>query len=345
MKNNRKIIFVSIFGFALMACNSYDFQQEQFRNEVNLLSNSDMIYDKQVAKMSVAGDTIHLVAGLSGTKSSAQAFRVGIKESDSLFHAFNKSNFDIDKSRFARWLPKECYTLPSMEMQIQPGQFQTKFPIYLKDLHRISPDSIYLLNYKIDSTKTDAYNPRKKEVLLRIYMENEFASTKTNSFYNYTSSYVTTLVLGSNVPKRPTNANQVFPLSSNSVRMLAGDENMGEYKTALRRINERSIVVSVGEKTAQNPLARFVTIQPYKARYQPETSSEPPYKTIEAVQMPPVDIYDNTYLINTISTPDGRKTHYKEFRLHYKYRLNSTDPYKEVKAILRMEYNPRADLL
>ena len=113
--------------------------------------------------------------------------------------------------------------------------------------------------------------------------------------------------------------------------MLAGDEEMGEYKTALNRINERSIKVVMGEQTSKNPMARHVTIEPYK--------------TIDVVQLTPTDIYDNTFLINIISTPDGRSTYYKEFLLHYKYRLRETDPYREVKGILRMEYSPRTDLL
>ena len=113
--------------------------------------------------------------------------------------------------------------------------------------------------------------------------------------------------------------------------MLAGDENMGEYKDALGRINNRSITVEIGDKTPQNPLARAVTILPYK--------------NLDVVQLTPLGVYSNTFLINIISTPDGRNTYYKEFRLHYKYRLAETDRYKEVKAILRMEYNPRADEL
>lgn len=331
MKNIIKIVLVSIFGFAFAACNSYDFDQEQYKNEVYLLSNSEMIYDRQVAKLKENGDTIYLVAGLSGTRSSNETFKVVLIEADSLFNAFNKSNFDIEKHRYARLLPEECYTIPSLESQILPGEFQTKFPIYLHNLDKLSPDSIYLLDYKLDSVKTDAFNAKKKEVLLRIYMENEFATTKTNTFYNYTSSYITMLSKDSEVTRRPTSANQVFPLGQDSVRMLAGDENFGDYKDALDNINKMSIKVTVGEKTPQNPSARFVKIDPYRS--------------LDVLQLPPIGIYNNTYLINTISTPDGRSTYYKEFRLHYKYRMDSSQPYKEVKAILRMEYNPRADLL
>ncbi len=331
MKNSIKLVIAAILGLAFAACDSYDFEQEQYKNEVNLLSNSDLIYDRQVSKLQDGGDTIYIVAGLSGSQMSNKAFNVALKETDSLFNAYNKSNFDIETHRFAHILPMECYSFPELQMQIPVGQSQVKFPIYLKNLDKLSPDSIYFLNYKIDSLKTDGYNSKKKEVLLRIFKQNEFATTKTNTFYNYTSSYITTLSQNPGTPRRPTSSNQVFPLGTDSVRMLAGDQNFGDYKNALDNINRMSIKVTVGEKTPENPLARFVAIEPYRS--------------IDVVQLPPSDMYNNTFIINIISTPDGRSTYYKEFRLHYKYRLNSTQPYQEVKGILRLEYNPRADLL
>lgn len=201
----------------------------------------------------------------------------------------------------------------------------------MTNLDKLSPDSTYFLNYKLDAGRTDAFNPKKDEVLLRIYKENEYSTTQRNVFYNYSTSYVTTLDPNNTIVRRPTSSNQVFALSDNSVRMIAGDEDLGEYRTALNRINERSIIVEVGEQTSRDPLAKHVTISPYK--------------TIDVVQLTPDGLYNNTFYINILSTPDGRSTYYKEFRLHYKYRLKETDPYKEVKAILRMEYSPRADLL
>jgi len=331
MKNYIRISICVLLGISLATCDSYDFEQEQYRNEINLLSNSQMIYDRQVADLRVGGDTIFMVAGLSGTNNSNQVFNVALMEGDSLIRAYNKSNYDIETDRYARLLPEECYAIPSLEKQIAAGETQVKFPIYLQNLDILSPDSIYFLDYKIDSVKTDVFNPRKKEVLVRIFKENEFSTTQRNTYYNYTSTFVTTLDLNNALVRRPTSSNQVFPLGHNSVRMLAGDEEFGEYKTALERINARSIKVVVGEQTSENPLARNVTVEPYK--------------TIDVVQLTPIDMYDNTFLIHIISTPDGRSTYYKEFRLHYKYRLNPTNPYKEVKAILRMEYSPRAELL
>ena len=49
MKNSIKLVIAAILGLAFAACDSYDFEQEQYKNEVNLLINSDLIYDRQVS--------------------------------------------------------------------------------------------------------------------------------------------------------------------------------------------------------------------------------------------------------------------------------------------------------
>ncbi len=234
MKKKFNIMLCTLIG-VLSACNEYDFDQEQYRNEVGLLSNSSLIYDRQVANVGQEKDTIYLVATVSGSQISPNTHHVALLESDSLLKAYNKSNFDIEKEKFAKLLPDECYDFPNKELDIQAGTSKVMFPIYLKNLERISPDSIYFLDYKIDPKKTPNYNPDKSHVL------------------------------------------EVDP--------------------------------------------------------------------VDVVQLTPIDDYDNTFLLNAIRTPDGRATYYKEFRLHYKYRLESTAPYREVKAKLRYEFNPRVDNL
>ena len=44
MKKKFNIMLCTLIG-VLSACNEYDFDQEQYRNEVGLLSNSSLIYD------------------------------------------------------------------------------------------------------------------------------------------------------------------------------------------------------------------------------------------------------------------------------------------------------------
>ena len=89
MKKKFNIMLCTLIG-VLSACNEYDFDQEQYRNEVGLLSNSSLIYDRQVANVGQEKDTIYLVATVSGSQISPNTHHVALLESDSLL----KASFD-----------------------------------------------------------------------------------------------------------------------------------------------------------------------------------------------------------------------------------------------------------
>ena len=59
MKKKFNIMLCTLIG-VLSACNEYDFDQEQYRNEVGLLSNSSLIYDRQVANVGQEKDKNHM---------------------------------------------------------------------------------------------------------------------------------------------------------------------------------------------------------------------------------------------------------------------------------------------
>ena len=108
----------------LSACNEYDFDQEQYRNEVGLLSNSSLIYDRQVANVGQEKDTIYLVATVSGSQISPNTHHVALLESDSLLKAYNKSNFDIEKRKN---LPN-CFPMNAMIFPIRNWIFRQALP-------------------------------------------------------------------------------------------------------------------------------------------------------------------------------------------------------------------------
>ena len=107
----KKILTIILCSALVMisGCDKYDFDQEQFRKEVNLLSNSNLVYDRQVAELQQGGDTLFVVASLSGSQATDEPVTVVLQHSDTLVRAYNKSNFDINKARFAKYLPEECY--------------------------------------------------------------------------------------------------------------------------------------------------------------------------------------------------------------------------------------------
>lgn len=98
----KKILTIILCSALVMisGCDKYDFDQEQFRKEVNLLSNSNLVYDRQVAELQQGGDTLFVVASLSGSQATDEPVTVVLQHSDTLLRAYNKSNFDINKARF-----------------------------------------------------------------------------------------------------------------------------------------------------------------------------------------------------------------------------------------------------
>ena len=111
MKKKFNIMLCTLIG-VLSACNEYDFDQEQYRNEVGLLSNSSLIYDRQVANVGQEKDTVYLVATVSGSQISPNTHHVALLESDSLLKAYNKSNFDIEKENLPNCFPMNAMIFP-----------------------------------------------------------------------------------------------------------------------------------------------------------------------------------------------------------------------------------------
>ena len=83
----KKILTIILCSALVMisGCDKYDFDQEQFRKEVNLLSNSNLVYDRQVAELQQGGDTlrgsfVEWIAGYRRTgNSGAATFRYTVE--------------------------------------------------------------------------------------------------------------------------------------------------------------------------------------------------------------------------------------------------------------------------
>ena len=116
MKKKFNIMLCTLIG-VLSACNEYDFDQEQYRNEVGLLSNSSLIYDRQVANVGQEKDTIYLVATVSGSQISPNTHHVALLESDSLLKAYKKK----------KNLPN-CFPMNAMIFPIRNWIFRQALP-------------------------------------------------------------------------------------------------------------------------------------------------------------------------------------------------------------------------
>lgn len=354
MKKYKYLFGLALGALALSSCNNYDFDQNFYPHKVGLMAGTGRIYDRTTVDLAAVEEgtaDIKLVAQISGSQMPDRDYHVTVAHDDSLFNAYNKSNFDIDSTRFAKLLPAECYEDPSLNGTVAAGTNKTTFDIKLKNLDKLSSDSTYFLEYKIvshdaDGLATDNNNLGEplNNVLLKIMWKNDWGSTA--EAYNY--QLVSTQVINTNTASvvRPTNTVRAFPVGARSVRFLAGDEKYDNYTTGLHDINRKSFVVTIGEQTETNPSAYNITLKPYKN------------DSIQIELLTPSGEYDNTFIYNEIGgSASTNPTYYKEFRLHYRYRLNKTtknkdgsvttdwDVWKEVLCKMRYQYNPREDQL
>lgn len=352
MKKYKYIIGCALAAVALSSCNNYDFDQNFYPHKVGLMAGTNRIYDRTTVELSAVENgtaSVQLVANLSGSQLADRDYHVTIAHDDSLFNAYNKSNFDIDSTKFARLLPANCYEDPQMEGTIHSGSNKCLFDIKLKNLGTLSPDSTYFLNYKIVShdasalaTDNNKLGVKLNHVLIKITWKNAYGSTAEGWNYQLVSSQVTNLETKSTT--RPTNTVRAFPIAANAVRFLAGDEKWDNYEKALHDINVKSIVATIGSQTVTNPSAYNVTLKPFKQ------------DSLEVEMLTPVGEYNNTFLLNELGgSASTNATHFKEFRLHYRYRVMKNakqndgtwkaGPWKEVMTKMRYQYNPRADKL
>lgn len=352
MKKYKYILGCALAAVALSSCNNYDFDQNFYPHKVGLMAGTNRIYDRTTVELSAVENgtaSVQLVANLSGSQMADRDYHVTIAHDDSLFNAYNKSNFDIDSTKFARLLPADCYEDPAMTATIPSGSNKCLFDIKLKNLGKLSPDSTYFLNYKITShdasevaTDNNKLGGKLDHVLIKVTWKNEYGSTAENWNYQLVSSQVTNVEAKSTT--RPTNTVRAFPVAANAVRFLAGDEKWDDYTKALHDINVKSIVATIGSKTVTNPSAYNVTLKPFKQ------------DSLEVEMLTPVGEYNNTFLLNELGgSASTNPTYFKEFRLHYRYRVMKNakqsdgtwkvGPWKEVLAKMRYQYNPRADKL
>ena len=376
-------IVALLAGVLIAGCEGgFDFGAEQFRNEISLLRNATSvgisIFDRQIARLSEDGDVVNIVAGISGTNSPTTPMRVTIAHSEtvweydpllgtyvwardpvtgefihvSAFDRYNQARFGEQLHRNANLLPSDRFTIRSMTGYINPGSFQHRFPVELTNLEGLSPDSVYFINVRIVPEESDAFNPNFQEILFRVHWENEIASTRAATNFTFASSTIVNSATG--VVTRPTTAVRMFPLSETKTRMAAGNLSIPTLPIAGGAVNvnyaqqvaERSMVVEIGEPTVGNPNARHITIRPFVDEGfipNPEWPNVDNFNPVWIEQLPPYGHFDNTFVLTTTTTPDGRISHFREFRMHYRFR-QGTGAEHVVQAILRQEWNPRLGL-
>lgn len=241
--NIRFLGVLALIG-TMVSCNDDAiFEKEMYKNEVALISTDYHNTFQEVVHLT-GGEIIgYIAASVGGTHAPEKDMVIGLEEDLEPLAKFNYFNYDADESLYARQLPKEKYEIADYRIQIKAGDRTGKSMIKLNP-DGLSPDSTYFISLRATDISGVELNPKKSNILYQIVLENDYASQARSSLYTMTGM-LDGMVTAAN--------KQLFPLTYNSVRMIAGNETFVSTVVALEK---NSIILEVSEDNS-------VTIKPY----------------------------------------------------------------------------------
>jgi hypothetical protein len=281
------------------------FEREQYKKVFALLSEDGFNILSEVHELDSIISQGYITAACGGTLLTEDDIIISIVEDENLLNEYNRSNYDVDESRYVNWLPRSNYDIENYSITIPAGERIGLMNINVRP-NGLSPDSTYFIPMRVDGFSAYELNHNKSTVLYHVYLKNYYATSnalkKSRTLYSSRIRIDTNVVIMKN--------KEMFPLSGNSVRVMAGDL---PYNENVNTINNNSIVLTVDAATKK------VTIGPWKD------------DNLRLVQVDGDPEYPNIFYIND----DGYKT-YKTFLLRYDYRYNGKNYL--IQEELRLEF-------
>lgn len=289
--------------FILSACNENSiFEEELFEKNVYLISNDENIFPLEFSLEDVSPQSTVSIS-CSGTLFVDENVRVTLTRDTVLLGKYNYSNFGSDESKYAKEIDKANFVMPSLSGIIEKGNSTSyiTLPIYIKQssLETLSPDSIYFIPLSIKDISTYNININKRNALYRVYVENKFAQMKKTTYYTM-KGYQTK---ESGTVSGISGTKILHPLTRNSVRFFAGNNNFSDKSEDIEKYAIRAIVSS------DNSL----TLEPYISDGD----------LLQLEQLKP-DVADKSFIYKNIYDDQEHR-----FLLYYKFRVKTNGVWGE----------------
>ena len=260
--NNKEMkrSFIAILTFLTVFASCKDnevFDKEMYKNEVALISSDYHNTFKEVVKLT--GDEVigYVAASSGGTHAPKKDLVIGLEENSEPLAAYNWAVYDAAEDLYAKLLPKSKYDIMDDKIVIKAGELTGRTMIKLRP-DGLSPDSTYFIGLKATNESGVEIKPKKNTMLYQVIIENEYASQAQNSMYSMVG-FADGVAIAAN--------KQLFPLTRNSVRMVAANET---FVSKVPNIEQNCLILEVDE-------FNNVTIKPYKDIKVTQLNNDPDY--------------------------------------------------------------------
>lgn len=292
--------YITIFALGTMFSSCKDnelFEKEMYKNEVALISSDYHNTFEEI--VSLTGEEVigYIAASAGGTHATETNLVIELEENPEPLQNYNWALFDADESLYAKALSMDRYEIPEYKIQINAGERIGRTMVKLRP-DGLSPDSTYFIGLKATDLSTGVeINSEKNTILYQVIIRNNYATQANENTYT---------MLGM-VDGMPAAANKrVFPLTRNSVRVIAGTET---FESQVEDINKTAIILEVSDDNS-------VSIKPYKDVYVNQLNNDPAYPNLFRTEV----VFGRTYNV---------------FLLSYEYTIDGTT--RVMKEELRIE--------
>src|SRR5690606_25815118 len=220
----------------LASCNDEAvFEKEMYKNEVALISSDYHNTFQEVVHLTGEEEIIgYIAASTGGTHAPDKNLVIRLEEDPEPLAAYHWSLYDADETLYAKLLPADKYEIADYHIQINAGERTGRTSIKLRP-EGLSPDASYVIGLRATDVAGVECDPKKSTMLYQVLIQNDYASQADNSVYTMTG-LINDMVSAAN--------KQLFPLTHNSVRMIAGNET---FESTEESIAKKSIILEVDE--------------------------------------------------------------------------------------------------
>ncbi len=262
-----KQTYITMLALAIVLSSCKDnelFEKEMYKNEVALISSSYYNTFQEIVPLTGAEATGYIAASSGGTHATTKDIVIQLEEDDTQLDFYNRSLFDADEKSYARMLPRDRYEIVDYKIVIKAGERAGRTMVKLQP-DGLSPDSTYFIELKAIDVAGVEINSKKNSILYQVLIMNDYASQAENTFYSMTGLANNMVTAGNK---------KLFPLTSNSVRVIAGTES---FESNVDHIKKTSIVLEVGAD-------KRVTIKPYNSIQVTQVDGDEKYPNVFRVE-------------------------------------------------------------
>ena len=333
MKYKNIIMIFTLVAIVFSACNRDEiFEREMYKARVALkgdMSGGFNIFAQEhdFEKADNNGWTSGFIsANVGGALPTTEPIELTIREDMDLLNEYNQTNFGTDDYRYARLLSSDrySYTTAKKVITIPAGGRGGNLPIRF-NLEGLSPDSVYLIPFKVEKCSAYELNPDKSTVLYRTHFRNFWSTTQNITEYSHRGFLLDSLRLDEDPPptRTPTYLNKrVYPVSKNEIRLFCGTKAFNADDDPEQTIPKWSMRVTINDD-------HTLTIEPW----------DKSHLGIDMTQVNDERFDTNDRFLNTYElVDDGFGKLYRTFRLCYDFTNPDNKLSYRMWEELRLEY-------